>query len=74
MHHMARESLIHLQLFLKREAVDSGCPLTFVIYVNDLVNVSTLLHFILFVEDINIFIAHTYFHTMLKNMNKELKR
>ena len=48
-------------------------PLLFIIYVNDLPNSSTLLHYILFADDTNVFLSHTSYDQLFKPANKELK-
>ena len=47
-------------------------PLLFLIYVNDIANVSKILQFILFADDTNIFFAHHELNTLIKILNHEL--
>ena len=48
-------------------------PLLFLLYINDLANVSTLLHSIIFADDTNLFISGTNLQDMSRIMNNELK-
>ena len=47
-------------------------PLLFLLYINDLPNVSSILSFILFADDTNIFCSHTSFTTLTEIINSEL--
>jgi len=47
-------------------------PLLFLIYINDIVNVSKLLHLILFADDTNIFMAHSDLNFLISTLNCEL--
>jgi len=47
-------------------------PLLFLIYINDIVNVSKLLHLILFADDTNIFMAHSDLNILISTLNCEL--
>ena len=49
-------------------------PLLFLIYVNDLPNVSKILNLILFADDTNIFHSHKNIHTLYSTVNQELKK
>src|ERR1043165_6307658 len=48
-------------------------PLLFLIYINDLPNTSSLLQFILFADDSNVFISHNSYENMYQLSNNELK-
>jgi hypothetical protein len=48
-------------------------PLLFLIYINDLPNTSSLLHFILFADDSNVFISHKLYDNVFNQINNELK-
>ena len=47
-------------------------PLLFILYINDMANVSTLLKFIIFADDTNIFYSHKSLVEIQKVMNTEL--
>jgi exonuclease III len=47
-------------------------PLLFLIYINDLPNTSSLLHFILFADDSNVFISHKSYEYLIHMVNREL--
>ena len=47
-------------------------PLLFLIYINDLPNSSTLLHYILFADDSNVFISHASYDQLFHLANSEL--
>ena len=47
-------------------------PLLFLIYVNDISNVSTLLQYILFADDTNIFCSHSNLDNLIQILNAEL--
>ena len=49
-------------------------PLLFLIYVNDLCNVSKALDFILFADDTNIFFSHKNLNILEKTLNEELPK
>ena len=49
-------------------------PLLFLIYMNDLVNVSDLLQYILFADDTNIFYSHNDYSSLITNLNIELPK
>ena len=42
-------------------------PLLFLIYINDLPNSSTLLHYILFADDTNVFLSHASYDRLIRN-------
>ena len=46
--------------------------LLFLLYINDLPNASSLLHFILFADDTNVFLSHKSFDRLLELVNFEL--
>ena len=48
-------------------------PLLFLIYINDLPNSSTLLHYILFADDTNVFLSHASYDQLFELANQELK-
>ena len=47
-------------------------PLLFLLYINDLANVSSTLFFILFADDTNVFCSHKSWQTLVKTVNAEL--
>src|SRR6218665_383787 len=47
-------------------------PLLFLLYINDLPNTSSLLHFILFADDSNVFLTHGSYKSLYSELNKEL--
>ena len=49
-------------------------PLLFLLYINDLCNVSEALDFILFADDTNIFFSHNDSNQMMEIVNNELKK
>ena len=49
-------------------------PLLFLVFINDLHNVSSVLSYILFADDSNLLISGTYFKQILKIMNDELEK
>ena len=49
-------------------------PLLFILYINDLCNVSEFLRFVLFADDTNLFASGDNIDTLCNNMNKELHK
>ena len=49
-------------------------PLLFLIYVNDLINVSDLLQYIIFADDTNIFYSHDDYDSLITHLNIELPK
>ena len=49
-------------------------PLFFLIYINDICNVSDTLEFILFADDTNVFFSHNYLHVLTNTRNTELEK
>ena len=49
-------------------------PLLFLIYINDIINSSHLLNFILFADDTNIFYSHKCMNTLITTLNIELAK
>ena len=49
-------------------------PLLFIIYINDLNNISNKLNIITFADDTNLFLSNKEFECLESNMNNELKR
>ncbi len=49
-------------------------PLLFVLYMNDVMNCSKLLHFILFADDTNLFYSTKNYEDLMKNANEELSK
>ena len=49
-------------------------PLLFLIYMNDIINTSELLHFVLYADDTNIFISHADKNTLQNYANVELNK
>jgi len=47
-------------------------PLLFLIYINDIVKSSTLLTYVLFADDTNIFYSHKCLNTLINTLNHEL--
>jgi len=48
-------------------------PILFLLYVNDIVNVSSLLHLVLFADDTNIFMSGKNLDLLIRTLNHELK-
>ena len=46
-------------------------PLLFILYINDIVKVSTVLNPVLFADDTSLFHAHTDFDTLIEEINEE---
>ena len=49
-------------------------PLLFILYINDIVKVSTVLNPVLFAYDTSLFHAHTDFDTLIEEINEELQK
>ena len=49
-------------------------PLLFLIYINDIINSSPLLTFILFADDTNLFYSHKNLNTLTASLNSELSK
>jgi len=49
-------------------------PKLFILYINDICNVSSLLHFILFADDTNIFRSDKNLNSLINTINSELKK
>ena len=49
-------------------------PLLFILYINDIVKVSTVLNPVLFADDTRPFHAHTDFDTLIEEINEELQK
>jgi Reverse transcriptase (RNA-dependent DNA polymerase) len=49
-------------------------PLLFILYINDLPNVSSILMFILFADDSNVFYSHSSLDALIHQTNTELQR
>ena len=49
-------------------------PLLFILYVNDMANASSILHFILFADDTNLFCSNLNFHDLVCTVNQELSK
>ena len=49
-------------------------PLLFLIYINDIINSSTILNFILFADDTNIFYSNKNFETLISTLNSEISK
>jgi hypothetical protein len=47
-------------------------PLLFLIYINDLPNTSSILHFVLFADDSNVFFSHKSYDEVFRILNQEL--
>ena len=48
--------------------------LLFIIYINDTVNTSSVLNYVLFADDTNLFSAHNNVYTLINILNKELDK
>ena len=49
-------------------------PLLFILYVNDMINCSKLLHFILFADDTNLFYSSSNYNDLMDVVNNELDK
>ena len=49
-------------------------PLLFLLYINDICNVSQILEVILFADDTNVFYSHQDLHYLVNTMNKEMNK
>jgi len=49
-------------------------PLLFILYINDIVNYSDILKFILFADDTNVFHSHKQMSELVKSVNYELEK
>ena len=49
-------------------------PLLFIIYINDIANISNILKFILFADDTNTFVSHKNLDYLQQIMNEKLKK
>ena len=47
-------------------------PLLFIIYINDIVNVSNVLEFVLFADDTNLLASREYLDKLIENINQEI--
>ena len=47
-------------------------PLLFILYINDLPNSSSLLEFVLFADDSNVFLSHSSYDDLIRLLNEEL--
>jgi hypothetical protein len=48
-------------------------PLLFLLYINDLPNSSSILHYILFADDSNVFLSHASYNQLIELVNIELE-
>ena len=49
-------------------------PKLFIVYINDICNVSTLLKYVLFADDTNLLYEHENYETLCMNVNNELSK
>ena len=49
-------------------------PKLFILYINDICNVSTLLKYVLFADDTNLLYEHENYETLCMNVNNELSK
>ena len=49
-------------------------PLLFILYINDIVKLSTVLHPVTFADDISLFHAHTDLDTLIEDINEEMQQ
>ena len=49
-------------------------PKLFILYINDICNVSDILRFVLFADDTNIFCSHNDINTLYRQVNNELSK
>ena len=63
------------QIFLKLLVEchrDPFLTLLFIIYINDIVNVSTILKYVLFADDTNLLASHENLAKLIENINQEI--
>ena len=49
-------------------------PLLFILYINDIENISDILNPVLFADDTSLFHAHTCFNTLIEEVNIEIQK
>ena len=49
-------------------------PLLFIIYINDIINSSSFLNFVLFADDTSVFYSHSNFNHLVNLLNRELSK